>query len=124
MEYSQSFSRKSSFHFKNTYDNIQVWKVIFEEVVTSFSLDPFTNTSAVLPSESGWIFVVTDFNVKTTPEQISKKLQVGASPSKTNGPPQTTLRDFTYSPHTRNHLHLIARREVTMYVSIISSPNY
>ncbi|KAL0480900.1 WD repeat-containing protein [Acrasis kona] len=100
----------------NAVTRSKVWRVTLEEPVTGFSLDPFTRTTLVLPSENGWLFVINDFNTRSQPEQISKRLQVGSTPNKQpNAPNQTALRDFIFTPHMRGQLHLIARREVTTF---------
>lgn len=97
----------------NVQTRTKVWRYEFAEPVTTLSLDPFTNSSAAFPTETGWIIIIHDLNVRKAPTNVEQKLR--ADVQKEKNTVVTSLRDFVHSPHARNQMFLVSKRDVTFY---------
>jgi WD40 repeat protein len=116
-----SLSTGSTLSLWSIQNRNRVWKYEFTEPVLCLSLDPFSSNSACFSCDSGWIIVINDLNTRKAPEKVEQRLKVEPTKDK-NGNVTSSLRDFIYSPHGRNQMFLVSKRDITIYDMEIRQP--
>lgn len=98
----------------NLLNQSRVWSKSFSEPIISFTINPFNKNMAAVASNTGRIYLISDLNVNSLPEKVEQKMKVGEVKD-SNGNMVSNLKDIEFSPHNRDQLYLITRREVAIY---------
>jgi WD40 repeat protein len=99
----------------NVPQSTKVWAKQFTDPLISMTINPFDKTMAACAATNGRIYLISDLNVVSAPDRVEQKLKVGEVKDSVTGQLVSNLKDIEFSPHCRDHLFLITKREVAIY---------